>query len=61
MCKGALLKGDGYNLWEASDNVSMAAVAIAIGGDGALSKFETTWCSEAAAGGQQLVAVALNR
>jgi uncharacterized protein with GYD domain len=33
---------DGYNLWEAPDNVSMAAVAIAIGGDGALSKFETT-------------------
>src|SRR5918994_2062737 len=33
---------DGYNLWEAPDNVSMAAVAIAIGGGGALSKFETT-------------------
>jgi len=33
---------DGYTLWKASDNVSMAAVAIAIGGDGALSKIETT-------------------
>ena len=33
---------DGYNLWEAPDNVSMAAVAIAIGGGGALSSFETT-------------------
>ena len=33
---------DGYNLWEAPDNVSMASVAIAIGGGGALSKLETT-------------------
>jgi uncharacterized protein with GYD domain len=33
---------DGYNLWEAPDNVSMAAVALAISGGGALSKFETT-------------------
>jgi uncharacterized protein with GYD domain len=33
---------DGYNLWEAPDNVSMAAVAIAISGGGALSSFETT-------------------
>jgi uncharacterized protein with GYD domain len=33
---------DAYNLWEAPDNVSMAAVAVAIGGGGALSKFETT-------------------
>lgn len=33
---------DGYNLWEAPDNVSMAAVALAIGGGGALSAFETT-------------------
>lgn len=33
---------DGYNLWEAPDNVSMAAVAIAIGGGGALTKCETT-------------------
>ena len=32
---------DGYNLWEAPDNVSMAAVAIAIGGGGAISKIET--------------------
>ncbi len=33
---------DAYNIWEAPDNVSMAAVAIAISGGGALSKFETT-------------------
>lgn len=33
---------DGYNLWEAPDNVSMAAVVIAISGGGALSKIETT-------------------
>ena len=33
---------DGYNLWEAPDNVSMAAVVLAIGGGGALSSFETT-------------------
>ena len=33
---------DGYNLWEAPDNVSMAAVAIAIGAGGALSSIETT-------------------
>ena len=33
---------DGYCLWEAPDNVSMAAVGIAISGGGALSKFETT-------------------
>ncbi len=33
---------DGYTLWDAPDNVAMAAVAIAIGGGGALSKFETT-------------------
>jgi uncharacterized protein with GYD domain len=33
---------DGYNLFEAPDNVSMAAVAIAIGGGGALSSIETT-------------------
>ena len=33
---------DGYNLWEAPDNISMAAVALAISGGGALSKFETT-------------------
>lgn len=33
---------DGYNLWEAPDNVAMAAVSIAIGGGGALAKLETT-------------------
>jgi uncharacterized protein with GYD domain len=33
---------DGYNLWEAPDDVSMAAVAIAIVGGGAVAKFETT-------------------
>ena len=33
---------DGYTLWEAPDNVSMAAVALAIGSGGALSKIETT-------------------
>jgi uncharacterized protein with GYD domain len=33
---------DGYNLWEAPDSVSMAAVALAITGGGALSSFETT-------------------
>ena len=33
---------DGYNLWEAPDNVSMAAVALAIGGGGALASFQTT-------------------
>jgi uncharacterized protein with GYD domain len=33
---------DGYNLWEAPDNVSIAAVALAISAGGALSSFETT-------------------
>jgi uncharacterized protein with GYD domain len=33
---------DGFTLWEASDNLSMAAVALAITGGGALSSFETT-------------------
>ena len=33
---------DGYNLWEAPDNVSMAATAIAITGGGALSSLQTT-------------------
>jgi uncharacterized protein with GYD domain len=33
---------DGYNLWEAPDNVSMAAVALAITGGGSLSSFDTT-------------------
>jgi uncharacterized protein with GYD domain len=32
---------DGYNLWEAPDNVSMAAVALAISAGGALSAFDT--------------------
>ena len=33
---------DGYTLWEAPDNVSMAAVALALGAGGALSPLETT-------------------
>lgn len=33
---------DGYNLWEAPDNVAMAATAIAISGGGALSSIHTT-------------------
>jgi uncharacterized protein with GYD domain len=33
---------DGYTIWEAPDNVSMAAVALAISGGGALSSLETT-------------------
>jgi uncharacterized protein with GYD domain len=33
---------DGYNLFEAPDNVSMAAVSLAITGGGALSSLETT-------------------
>lgn len=33
---------DGFTLWEAPDNTSMAAVALAITGGGALSAFETT-------------------
>ena len=33
---------DGYNLWEAPDNVSIAAVVLAIGAGGALSSIETT-------------------
>jgi uncharacterized protein with GYD domain len=33
---------DGYTLWEAPDNTSMAAVALAITGGGALRSFETT-------------------
>ncbi|TMC47925.1 MAG: GYD domain-containing protein [Chloroflexi bacterium] len=35
-------KHDGYTLWEAPDNVSMAAVALAITSGGALSSYETT-------------------
>ncbi len=33
---------DAYNLWEAPDNVSMAAVALAISAGGAVTSFETT-------------------
>ena len=33
---------DGYCIWEAPDNISMAAVGLAITSGGALSKFETT-------------------
>ena len=33
---------DGHTLWEAPDNVSMAAVALAITSGGALSSLETT-------------------
>ena len=33
---------DGYSLWEAPDNVSMASVALAISGGGALSSLDTT-------------------
>ena len=33
---------DAYNLWEAPDNVSMAAVAVAISAGGALSSLHTT-------------------
>jgi uncharacterized protein with GYD domain len=38
----ALGDHDGYNLWEAPDNVSMAATAIAISAGGALSSLQTT-------------------
>jgi uncharacterized protein with GYD domain len=33
---------DGYTLWEAPDNVSMAAVALALGAGGAISSLQTT-------------------
>ncbi len=33
---------DGYNLWEAPDNVAMAATALAITAGGALSSVQTT-------------------
>jgi uncharacterized protein with GYD domain len=33
---------DGYNLWEAPDNVSMAATSLAISAGGALSSLQTT-------------------
>ena len=38
----ALGTHDGYTLWEAPDNASMAAVALAISGGGALESLETT-------------------
>ena len=38
----ALGDNDGYNLWEAPDNVSMAATAIAISAGGALGSFQTS-------------------
>ena len=33
---------DGYTLWEAPDNVSMAAVALALAGGGAMAESSTT-------------------
>ena len=33
---------DGYTLWEAPDNASMAGVALAIGAGGALASIDTT-------------------
>jgi uncharacterized protein with GYD domain len=33
---------DGYNLWEAPDNVSMAATALAIGAGGSIRSIQTT-------------------
>src|SRR5690349_9021764 len=33
---------DGYNLWEAPDNVAMATVAVALSSGGAISSLETT-------------------
>ena len=33
---------DGYNLWEAPDDLSMSAVTLAIGAGGALGSIETT-------------------
>jgi uncharacterized protein with GYD domain len=38
----ALGDHDGYNLWEAPDNVSMAATSIASSAGGALSSLQTT-------------------
>jgi uncharacterized protein with GYD domain len=35
-------ENDGYTLWEAPDNVSMTAVALALSGGGALRSIETT-------------------
>jgi uncharacterized protein with GYD domain len=34
---------DGYNLWEAPDNVSMAGVALAIAAGGALRSWTRRW------------------
>jgi len=36
---------DGYNLWEAPDNVSMAAVAVAISAGGALSSHKCAYAT----------------
>ena len=33
---------DGYTLWEAPDNVSLAAVAMALAGGGAIASLDTT-------------------
>jgi hypothetical protein len=44
MASGRVRRDDGYNLCEAPDNVSTAAVAIAIGGSGALSKIDESDC-----------------
>jgi uncharacterized protein with GYD domain len=38
----ALGEHDGYNLWEAPENVSMSAVALAITAGGAVSSLQTT-------------------
>lgn len=38
----ALGELEGYNIWEAPDHISMAAVVIGISGGGALVKCETT-------------------
>jgi uncharacterized protein with GYD domain len=38
----ALGPHEGYNLWEAPDDVSMAAVTLAIGAGGAIGSIETT-------------------
>ncbi len=35
-------KHDGFTLWEAPDNVSMSAVALALGAGGSISNLETT-------------------
>jgi uncharacterized protein with GYD domain len=38
----ALGSHEGYNLWEAPDDVSMASVTLAIGAGGAISAIDTT-------------------